>query len=67
MARSKKSLKRGASKRASNGLSLLNLKVTDKDRRKLNAQAKKYTNGNISAWLRLAGSAFKPAKRLLAA
>jgi hypothetical protein len=45
---------------------LMNLKVTRKDRALLTAMAKRYANGNLSAWLRLAGSEFRPSKAQLA-
>ncbi len=41
-------------------ITLLNLKISEKDKRALQAQAKKYANGNVSAWLRFAGVRFKP-------
>jgi hypothetical protein len=44
------------------GLTLMNLKVSGKDRRALLAQADKYAKGNLSAWLRFAGTHFRPAK-----
>lgn len=42
--------------------SLLNLKVSERDKRALNAAAKKYSDGNLSAWLRDAGKRYVPAK-----
>lgn len=41
---------------------LVNLKVTDKERRLLEIQAQKYTRGNLSAWLRYAGVHLKLSK-----
>lgn len=43
-------------------LQLVNLKVKGKDRKMLVALAKKFANGNLSAWLRYAGLHYKPAK-----
>lgn len=40
-------------------LSLLNIKVTAADKRALDAAARKYGKGNLSAWLRYAGTTFK--------
>lgn len=39
---------------------IINLKVTVKECDQLNAAARKYTDGNVSAWLRLAGLNFRP-------
>lgn len=39
---------------------LLNIKVSPKDKRALEAAARKYAGGNLSAWLRLAGSNYVP-------
>lgn len=61
MSRSKKAKTR-QSRQAGKGSTLINLKVSDSDRRALNAAAKKYANGNLSAWLRYAGAAFRPGK-----
>lgn len=43
-------------------MSLLNLKITAVDKRRINANARRYAGGNLSAWLRHAGIAFKPGK-----
>jgi hypothetical protein len=40
-------------------LSLLNIKISRKDRKALDAAAGKYAKGNLSAWLRFAGTSFK--------
>lgn len=45
-------------------LSLLNIKVTKADREEMAPLAKEFTNGNISAWLRLAGKYYRPDKDL---
>lgn len=58
----KKSVKQKSSK-----LSLLNLKATDEERHIFEKAAKRYTKGNVSAWLRLAGRRFRPTKTDLAA
>jgi hypothetical protein len=66
----KKAAKRKPVKKAAKpttGLSLLNLKVSKADRAALNAQAKRYAAGNLSAWLRFAGVTFKPKKSQLSA
>lgn len=57
----KKKMKRAKSKKSI--VSLLNLKVTDQDRRALNALAERYAKGNLSAWLRFAGEEFRPSKK----
>ena len=41
---------------------LLNLKVTSKDRKVLNALAMKHAGGNLSAWLRHSGLHYRPGK-----
>lgn len=43
-------------------LKMLNLKISDKDRAKLLRAAKLYAKGNMSAWLRYAGSHYIPKK-----
>lgn len=63
MARKKKAVKK--SKPKSKALPLLNLKVSGKDRKVLNAKAKKYAGGNLSAWLRYAGSNYVPPKNVV--
>lgn len=40
-------------------LSLLNIKVSKRDRAALVAAARKYADGNLSAWLRFAGTQLK--------
>jgi hypothetical protein len=42
---------------------LINLKVTDVELRLIKDKAKKYTNGNISAWMRYASSQLNPKKK----
>lgn len=49
-------------KRKKSKLSLINLKVTEAERRELSAFAKKYADGNLSAWLRHAGRKYRPKK-----
>ena len=63
----KKAARKAVKKAVTSGLSLLNLKVSKADRAALNAQAKKYAQGNLSAWLRFAGTQFKPKKSQLSA
>lgn len=46
-------------------LKLINLKVDSKDRKAIEAAAKKYTGGNVSEWLRLAGIQYKPKRYVL--
>ena len=41
-------------------LRLINLKVSEKERGALQALADKYTHGNISEWLRIAGRGYEP-------
>lgn len=50
-----KSLKKDA-------LTLMNLKVNEEDRKTLDARAKKFAKGNLSAWLRHAGKYYVPKK-----
>lgn len=38
----------------------VNFKVSLADKKRLHAQAEKYTNGNLSAWLRYAGVMYSP-------
>lgn len=45
---------------------LITLKLTPKEKRELLAKAKKYADGNLSLWLRYAGSRHKPTKSDLA-
>lgn len=58
----RKAKKMKSAKRKQSELSLLNIKVSPADRRALDAAAKKYAGGNLSAWLRFAGMVFKPSK-----
>lgn len=39
---------------------MLNIRVSLKERKALLAAAKKFTKGNLSLWLRVAGLAYKP-------
>lgn len=41
-------------------LTLINIKVSEKDRKRLMIQAKRYAEGNLSAWLRYAGINYVP-------
>lgn len=41
-------------------LERLNLKVSETEMKRIRAKADKYTDGNISAWLRLAGQNYTP-------
>lgn len=43
---------------------LINLKVASKDLELLVARAKKFANGNLSAWLRYAGQNHTPVKKI---
>ena len=43
-------------------LVLINLKVSVKDRDAILDAARKFTNGNVSQWLRFAGTRFRPSK-----
>lgn len=60
MTKKKKPVKK---KSTTKSLTLLNLKVDGKDRKKLLEMADKYANGNVSAWLRYAGSNHVPPKK----
>lgn len=62
MQRKKRASMKRRTKEPKSQLSLLNLKVTERDRKAFNARAKEYANGNVSAWLRMAGINFRPAK-----
>ncbi len=59
----KKSVKKLAVKKPAK--SLLNLKVSGKDRKVLTFMAKKHAGGNLSAWLRYAGSKYVPPKNVV--
>lgn len=48
-------------------MSLLNIKVTDRDKKLLVRAAEKYARGNLSEWLRFAGMTFRPKKTQVAA
>lgn len=54
-------------KKSKTKLTLMNLKVSSKDRAALIAQANRFANGNVSEWLRSAGKSYKPSKRRQAA
>jgi hypothetical protein len=41
---------------------IFNIKVSPLERKRLIMQAKKYANGNLSAWLRYAGTYYRPSK-----
>lgn len=41
-------------------LVVVNLKMPASERRRMIQSAKKYTRGNLSAWLRAAGRAYRP-------
>lgn len=61
----KSKVARKAKAKKSKALPLLNLKVSGKDRKVLNAKAKKHAGGNLSAWLRYAGSNYVPPKNVV--
>lgn len=42
---------------------LLNFKISPRDRKRLIANAKKFENGNLSAWIRRAGINYKVPKK----
>lgn len=44
---------------------LINFKITGKDQALLTQRAKKFANGNLSAWLRYAGSHYVPPKKVV--
>lgn len=44
----------------SNNLALINFKISRKDMQVIAKNAKKYTDCNVSAWLRYAATRFKP-------
>lgn len=60
--RKKKSAKRRPTREPSQ-LKLMNLKASSKDRAAITSLARKYADGNISAWLRTAGMNYVPNKR----
>lgn len=60
--RGKKKMKTKAKSKSNSKLKLLNIKADGKDRKVLQKKADKYANGNLSAWLRYAGSHFIPKK-----
>ncbi len=47
-------------------LSLLNLKVTSRQRKALESKARAHAKGNLSEWLRLAGTKYRPLKKAAA-
>lgn len=55
-----------AVKKKKDDLELFNLKLTPEQKRALQAKADKYTNGNLSLWLRYAGAMYVPSKKELA-
>lgn len=61
-----KSIKKAAPKKQAKAVKttreLINLKVESKDRKAIEARALKFAKGNVSAWLRYAGSKFTPPK-----
>jgi len=61
----KKSVRKSKKASKSKALPLMNLKVSGKDRKVLNAKAKKHAGGNLSAWLRYAGSNYVPPKNVV--
>ena len=65
MALKKKSKSKKKPANKSKALPLLNLKVSGKDRKVLNAKAKKHAGGNLSAWLRYAGSNYVPPRNVV--
>lgn len=66
MAKAKKKVnKKKTTKKASEELSLINLKVSGKDRRKMQRLAQKFAGGNLSAWLRHAGSNYEPPENVV--
>lgn len=55
--KSSKSKKKNGSK-----LGVVNVKMSDGDRKRLQANAKRFAQGNLSAWLRHAGKVYTPKK-----
>jgi hypothetical protein len=53
---------RKAKPKVASKLSLINLKVSGKDRKAIQALANKHADGNYSAWLRHAGLHYRPKK-----
>lgn len=45
-------------------LEVINLKITKRDRKIIEALARKFAKGNLSAWLRCAGLEYIPSKPL---
>ncbi len=52
--------KKKSPKKLDGALKLINLKVSDDDREKMRARARRFGTGNLSQWLRVAGLNFKP-------
>lgn len=44
-------------------LHILNLKANTTERKRLELNARKFTRGNLSAWLRIAGTRYAPKNR----
>lgn len=44
-------------------LDVINLKITRADRKAIQAMAKRYAKGNLSAWLRAAGLEYIPSRK----
>lgn len=42
----------------------INIRVSAREKRRLEAAAKKWAGGNLSLWLRTAGVAFRPLRKL---
>lgn len=62
MAKKRSPVKKAARKavKKSNGLPLVNFKISRREMLIVEKQAKKYTEGNVSAWLRYSATRFKP-------
>lgn len=54
--------KKSKVKAANDALEVINLKVTSRDRKRLEQNAKRYADGNLSAWLRYVGMQYTPKK-----
>lgn len=54
--------KKPVNKKKNIGLRIVNVKVKEGARKRLQANARKYAKGNLSAWLRHAGLRYVPKK-----
>lgn len=58
----KKKSKKQANKNSGSKLGVVNVKMSNADRKRMIANAKRFAKGNLSAWLRHAGKVYTPKK-----